>query len=71
MIEGKISKSSQRGITLIALVVTIIVLLILAGITLSMITGDNGIIKQAKGAKQQTEIQGYKEELELIGIKVE
>ena len=71
MIEGKISKSSQRGITLMVLVVTIIVLLILAGITLSMITGDNGIIKQAKSAKQQTEIQGYKEELELIGIKVE
>ena len=37
-------KSNSKGITLIALVITIIVLLILAGITIATLTGDNGII---------------------------
>ena len=45
----------ERAITLIALVVTIIVLLILAGITINMLTSDNGIIKKALEAKQETE----------------
>ena len=40
-------KSKQTGITLIALVVTIIILIILAGVSISMIVGDNGIITQA------------------------
>ena len=44
----------QKGITLIALVITIIVLLILAGITIITLTGNNGIIKQATEAKKQT-----------------
>ena len=47
---------SNKGITLIALVVTIVVLLILAGVSISMLTGENGIIKQAQDAKLQTEI---------------
>ena len=41
---------SQKGVTLVALVVTIIVLLILAGITITAITGDNGIIKHESSA---------------------
>ena len=45
----------NKGITLIALVVTIIVLLILAGISINMLTADNGIIKKALEAKQKTE----------------
>ena len=47
--------NKNKGITLIALVVTIIVLLILAGITINMLTSDNGIIKKALEAKQETE----------------
>ena len=43
-------KRNERGITLIALVVTIVVLLILAGVSISMLTGENGIITQAQGA---------------------
>ena len=43
----------QGGITLIALVITIIVLLILAGVSISMLTGDNGIITQAQKAKRK------------------
>ena len=45
---------NNKGITLIALVVTIIVLLILAGVSIAMLTGDNGILKQSKKAKTDT-----------------
>ena len=38
----------QKGITIIALVITIIVLLILAGISIAMLTGDNGILNAGK-----------------------
>ena len=43
----------KKGITLIALVITIIVLLILAGISIAMLTGNNGILTQAQNAKEQ------------------
>ena len=61
-------KEQNEGITLIALVVTIIVLLILAGVSIAMLTGDNGIIKMAQEAKQRTEEaqKQEKEELEKI-----
>ena len=45
---------NQKGITLIALVITIIVLLILAGVSIAMLTGENGILTQASDAKTQT-----------------
>ena len=51
----------KNGITLIALVVTIVVLLILAGISISVLSGDNGIINQAKKGKEETEIAEEKE----------
>ena len=50
----KISKN-EIGITLIALVITIIVLLILAGVSIAMLTGQNGILTQAQNAKNRTE----------------
>ena len=46
---------SESGITLIALVVTIVVLLILAGVTISLVLGENGILTQAKKAKFKNE----------------
>ena len=46
----KYMKDSKKGITLVALVVTIIVLLILAGVTITSLLGDNGIIKKAQEA---------------------
>lgn len=55
----------EKGITLIALVITIIVLLILAGVSIAMLAGDNGIMTQAKAAKISTMLSTYKEELEL------
>ena len=45
---------NQKGITLIALVITIIVLLILAGVTIATLRGDNGILTQADAAKNNT-----------------
>ena len=47
-INKKIKLKTNTGITLIALVVTIIVLLILAGISIQMLTGDNGILQRGK-----------------------
>ena len=57
----------QEGITLIALVVTIIVLLILAGISISMLAGDNSIIEQATTAKTKTE---QASEIEQIALAI-
>ena len=45
---------NQKGITLIALVITIIVLLILAGVSIAMLTGENGILTQANTSKSET-----------------
>ena len=44
---------TNKGITLIALVITIIVLLILAGVTIATLTGDNGILTKAQNAKEK------------------
>ena len=51
----KILKRKEEGITLIALVITIIVLLILAGVSIAMLTGENGILSQATNAKESTD----------------
>ena len=59
----------KRGITLISLVVTIIVLLILAGISVATLTGDNGLIANAGKAKEQAEIDGEKEIVETSTIQ--
>ncbi len=57
-----------KAITLIALVITIIVLLILAGVTISTLTGDNGILTQATNAKIMTEISQLKEEIDIYVV---
>ena len=51
----------EKGITLIALIVTIIILIILAGITIGVLTGDDGLIGNVNNAKEQTEIANEKE----------
>lgn len=58
----------KDGITLISLVVTIIILLILAGISIGMLSGDNGILGQAGNAKTQTDIAGEKEIIDLAVV---
>ena len=72
MLENKKSDSkfikgrNTIGITLIALVVTIVVLLILSGITINFVLGDNGILTTAKEAAFKTEIANLKDDLSLF-----
>lgn len=56
---------NQKGITLIALVITIIVLLILAGITIAMLTGENGILNKARDSKAENELGRAKDAINL------
>ena len=56
----------EKGITLIALVITIIVLIILAGISIQLLLGENGIITKAKKSKEVTEISAVEEKAQLI-----
>ena len=51
----KLNLKERKGITLIALVITIIVLLILAGVSIAMLTGQNVILTQAQSAKTTTD----------------
>ena len=77
MITIKTAKKQKlkesKGITLIALVITIIVLLILAGVTIATLTGDNGILTQAGNAKEQTEKADIIEraKIEIVGVQSE
>ncbi len=61
-------KNSSKGITLIALIITIIILLILAGVTISQLT-ENGLLYKAIKAKDQTQKMQAKEELESVLIE--
>ena len=55
----------QKGITLIALVITIIILLILAGISIATLTGENGILSKANNSKIETEKASAKEKVQM------
>ncbi len=61
----KSKTETNKGITLIALVITIIVLLILAGVSIATLTGENGILKKADTAKNQTTEAEEKEQINL------
>ena len=54
---------NKRGITLIALVVTIVVLLILAGVTISLLLDENGIIAKSKDARTETRVSQIEDEV--------
>ena len=60
----------NKGITLLILVITIIILLILAGITVNAITGNNGLIRNAGNAKEQSEIDNEKEIVDVSTVQV-
>ena len=64
-----VGKIKDAGITMIALVVTIVVLLILASITIGEVTGENGILRNANDAKEQTEIAEEKEIVDRATIQ--
>ena len=61
----------NKGITLIALVITIIVLLILAGISIATLTGNNGLLSKATSAKEETKKAEIREEIELAIIAIQ
>ena len=60
--------TNRKGITLIALVITIIVLLILAGVTIAALSGPNGILSNANKAKEQTAESGAREKINIAVI---
>ena len=62
-----------KGITLITLAITIVILLILAGISISIVIGNNSLIDRAKSTQKVQTIAGIKEALELekVDIQVE
>ncbi len=62
-------KTKQKGVTLIALVITIIVLIILAGVAINALVGENGIITQAQKAKNDTEEGKKNEESGLLSLE--
>ena len=65
-VKGEKDKNMRnKGITLIALVITIIVLLILAAVSIATLTGENGILTRANDSKKQTEIASVKEQAQL------
>ena len=59
----------NKGVTLVALVITIIVLLILAGVTLSMVMGDSGIFSKANKASTETTISSAKDAVRLATLE--
>lgn len=61
----KVNENCNRGITLIALVITIIVLLILAGVSINLVVGDNGVLGQARNAVSENDEAKIKEEISM------
>ncbi len=60
----------QNGITLIALIITIIVLLILAGVSISLVVGDNGVLNKAQKSIVETEKAKVIEDIGLAYVDV-
>ena len=71
--KRRFKKQNEKGITLLALIVTIIVLLILSGISIAMLVGDNGIYDNAKTAKRLTDAATTQEKigLALMSARIE
>ena len=67
-LKHKKGSKLQNGITLIALVITIIVLLILAGVSIATLTGDNGILTKAQTAKEETQKASEEEQIKLAAM---
>ena len=67
----KIKNKKERGITLIALVVTIIVLIILAGVSINLLFGNFGVVTKAKEAKNKMEAAQYEEELKMCVLELQ
>ena len=68
-LNHQIASKGESGITLIALVVTIVVLLVLAGITISLVFSENGIIAKAKEAAEKTNQAEIKEQEQMNKVE--
>ncbi len=73
--QEKLSKCAERysGITLISLVITIIILIILAGVSISLVLGENGLFTKAQKAAKDMDIASLKEQIgtELLSMQIE
>ena len=63
-------KERIKGVTLISLVVTIVVLIILAGISIAILSGDNGILKSAQRAQETSKLADIREEVDIKWVEV-
>lgn len=70
MLYFKKTKNERKGITLIALVVTIVVLLILAGVSINLVLGNNGIVAKAEKASVETEISQIAEKINFLNYEI-
>ena len=61
-------KQKIRGITLISLIITVVVIFILAGTSIGILTSDNGILKNGNKTKEQAEIREEKDILKLCAV---
>ena len=68
--KGELNMRKDKGITLIALVITIIILIILAAIAISAVFGENGLIVRAREAAFKTEVSVIKEQVEMAKIQI-
>ena len=64
------TKNERKGITLIALVVTIVVLLILAGVSINLVLGNNGIVAKAEKSSVETEISQVAEKINFLNYEI-
>jgi len=64
-------KENNKGITLIALIVTIVILLIVSGITIASISNDSGVINQAQGTKEEAQTRTIMEKIKSDLLKNE
>lgn len=67
----QIKNKKEKGVTLIALVVTIIVLIILAGVSINLLFGNFGVVTKAKEAKNKMESAQYEEELKMCVLELQ
>ncbi|MCI8637238.1 MAG: hypothetical protein HFJ36_05335, partial [Clostridia bacterium] len=65
IVKVKNEEKANKGITLIALVITIIVLLILAGVTIATLTGENGVLTKVQTAKNKTNEASVREKAQI------
>lgn len=67
----KEKEKNEKAITLIVLIITVIVLLILAGVTITNLTADKGVIKEARNAKELAELASLEEQIDLAIVRAE